>query len=52
MNDPITILLLTVLIALVGFLGNRLFNRLDAVNGRLVELCIDHGQRITRLESK
>lgn len=52
MGSEMVLLLLSVLIALTGFLGARLFARLDKLSDSLNSLCLDHGQRLTRLESR
>lgn len=53
MTDPrIIVALLTVLLALVGWIGSRLWNKMDKVEGKVDEHNAATIQRLSRVETK
>ena len=51
LESEILLLIFTLFAGLVGFIGQGVIRRLESIDDDLKELLIDHGQRITTLET-
>jgi hypothetical protein len=51
-NIELLLLFLSVFFALVAFLANRLFFRIDKLTDKITAVCVDYGGRIARIEAR
>jgi len=52
LENELLILILTLFAGLVGFIGQGVLTRLGSIDKELKALLVDHGQRITTLETR
>lgn len=52
MESELIIVIFSVFAGLVGFIGQGLVRRLASIDKDIKELLINHGQRITKLETR
>jgi len=51
-NADLFVLFIGIFASLVGYVGMSISNKLQAIDDDLKDLLVDHGQRITKLETR